>query len=110
MKIVPQSDTSGDITVPTSPDVKQNTLRNEEEGENNPSPNEAVVVVQRLLSCQSLHNGAMKVPQRSRLMKVKLKNDTEVVCGYMNELMSIKTVPATNPVCDTALSDLTVGA
>jgi hypothetical protein len=48
MKIVPQSDTSSDITEPSSPDVKQNTLRNEEEGKNNPSPNEAVVSAENI--------------------------------------------------------------
>jgi hypothetical protein len=87
MKIVPQSDPS-DITEPTSPDVKQNT-RNEEEVENNPSPNEAVVVSEKV---PDNDGGAMKVPRRSSTMQKKLKNGGEFVFGYMYELMNTQSI------------------
>ena len=108
MKVVPQSDPSGgDITAPTSPDVKQNTLRNEEEGENNPSPNEAVVVSERKVPDND--GAAMKVPRPSGIFNVKLKNTGEVVSGYLFELMNTRSIPAKKPVCDIDLSDLTTG-
>jgi hypothetical protein len=65
----------------------------------------------------------MKVPRRSKTMKVmkqntrmlsgifkvKLKNSGEVVSGYLFELMNVRSIPARQPVCDTDLSDLTTG-
>jgi hypothetical protein len=70
MKIVPQSDPSGDINEHTSPVMKQNTPPDEGEGKNNPSPpNEAVVASKRKVPDND--GGAMKVPRRSSTMLVK---------------------------------------
>jgi hypothetical protein len=69
MRIVPQSDPSGDFNEHTSPVMKQNTPRNEEEGKKNPSPTEIV------LSERKVPDNDNGVPRRSSTMKKKLKNE-----------------------------------
>ncbi|GMI48419.1 hypothetical protein TrCOL_g4150 [Triparma columacea] len=51
----------------------------------------------------------MKVPRRSGTMKDKLQNNADVISTYLVQLDTQRPVPAKKPVCDTDLSDLTMG-